>query len=194
MEISGSTRRFLQGADCWSRAGKCMEPLCAKPCCNGNGRWGCHKCSRAFTSLQNRSQNFPSQAVRGVFFCSNSIYFGYLCFLFPLCLPHFPSGSKTWSPGCSAHHRHITCSHQSSQKGSEIPVWGVQIGVGTECPQSPGTPIPPQEHLVLLGGEGLVLTPLQLGGWSPPECPPSVPDPPLVPDPPFSSMSSPQEL
>lgn len=190
MEISGSTRRFLQGADCWSRAGKCMEPLCAKPCCNGNGRWGCHKCSRAFTSLQNRSQNFPSQAVRGVFFCSNSIY------LFPLSpLPSsLPSGSKTWSPGCSAHHRHITCSHQSSQKGSEIPVWGVQIGVGTECPQSPGTPIPPQEHLVLLGGEGLVLTPLKLGGWSPPECPPSVPDPPLVPDPPFSSMCSPQEL
>lgn len=68
------------------------------------------------------------------------------------------------------------------------PVWGVQIGVGTECPQSPGTPVSPQEHLVLLGGEGLVLTPLKLSGWSPPECPPSVPDPP------FSSMCSPQEL
>lgn len=183
MEISGLTRRFLQGADCWNRAGKCVQPRCAKPCCSGNGCWGCHKCSRAFPSLQNRSQNFPSWAVKGVFICSNSLY------LFPLpALPSWlPAESKTWSPVWSARHRHITSSHESSQKGSEIPLFGV---CRLEWAPNSGTPIPPQEHLVLLAGEGLALIPLKLGGWSSPECLPSVPDPPSVLDPPFSSMCS----
>lgn len=67
-------------------------------------------------SLQSRSQNFPSQAVKGVFFCFNSIYL-FSLFLLPSWLP---AGSKNWSLGWSVHHRHITSSHQSSQnqKGS----------------------------------------------------------------------------
>lgn len=170
MEISGWMRRFLQGADCWGRAGKCREPLCAKPCWNGDGRWGCHKHSRAFTSLQSRSQNLPSQAVRGVFFCFDSIY------LFPF--PPLPSRWKqklepeVAQPITGTSPAHIT-TPKKVQESFCLKCAGRSFGT-PKAPnfQSPGTAVPPQEHLVLLGEALALITHsrhLKLGERSLPE-------------------------
>lgn len=99
----------------------------------------------------------------------SSVFTPLICFLFPLCLPGFQLEAKPGAWGAQpikgtspAHIRAPQKVQESSQKGSEKPLFGVcrlEWAPNIPSSQSPGTPIPPQEHLLLLGGEGLVLIP-----------------------------------